>query len=275
MDFLTSTPVRSCPKSLLKSALMEERHAEIVHVKAKGKITHQERSNEGIRIQYSVHVQYLIKQDEFFYIEEEIEHRHALYCNDELLEDEEISYVKETEESIKEFDADTFMRAPFYYDRFKAVQYAERWWNEYNPAYQEFGNNCTNFISQCLHAGGGPMRGAPNRSKGWWYSGKSWSYSWSVAHALYLYLKNSTIGLRAKEVSKPEELMLGDIICYDFEGDGRFNHNTIVTAKDIHGMPLVNANTTDSRLRYWSYEDSTAYTPNIQYRFFHIVDDHS
>ena len=88
-------------------------------------------------------------------------------------------------------------------------------------------------------------------------------------------MKNSTIGLRAKEVSKPEELMLGDIICYDFEGDGRFNHNTIVTAKDIHGMPLVNANTTDSRLRYWSYEDSTAYTPNIQYRFFHIVDDHS
>lgn len=254
---------------------MKKRHAEIVHVKAKGKITHQEHCNDGVRIEYSVHVQYLIKQDDFFYIEEEVEHRHALYDKDEVLEDEEVSYVKEAEEPLKEVDVHTSMRAPFYYDRLKAVQYAERWWNEYNPAYQEFENNCTNYISQCLHAGGGPMRGAPNRSKGWWYSGKSWSYSWSVAHALYLYLKNSTIGLRAKEVSSPEELMLGDIICYDFEGDGRFNHNTIVTAKDIKGMPLVNANTTDSRLRYWSYEDSTAYTSNIQYRFFHIVDDHS
>ncbi|MGE1104293.1 amidase domain-containing protein, partial [Peribacillus simplex] len=29
----------------------------------------------------------------------------------------------------------------------------------------------------------------------------------------------------------------------------------------------------DSRMRYWSYEDSTAYTPSIRYAFFHITDD--
>ena len=71
----------------------------------------------------------------------------------------------------------------------------------------------------------------------------------------------------------PLYLMLGDIICYDFEGDGRFNHNTIVTGKDEYGNPLVNAHTTNSRMRYWNYEDSTAYTPNIQYKFFHIITD--
>lgn len=38
-------------------------------------------------------------------------------------------------------------------------------------------------------------------------------------------------------------------------------------------MPLVNAQTYDSRMRYWSYEDSTAYTPSIRYTFFHILDD--
>ncbi|EPR28081.1 putative cytosolic protein [Geobacillus sp. WSUCF1] len=69
-----------------------------------------------------------------------------------------------------------------------------------------------------------------------------------------------------------EQLMAGDVICYDFQGDGRFDHSTIVVAKDQNGMPLVNAHTTNSRMRYWSYEDSSAYTPNIRYKFFHIID---
>ncbi len=60
------------------------------------------------------------------------------------------------------------------------------------------------------------------------------------------------------------------VICYDFEGDNRWDHNTIVVAKDANGMPLVNAHTNNSRLRYWTYEDSAAWTPNIQYKFFQI-----
>ena len=67
-----------------------------------------------------------------------------------------------------------------------------------------------------------------------------------------------------------EELSAGDVICYDFEGDGRFYHSTFVVAKDAEGMPLVNAHTENSRHRYWSYEDSTALTPNIKYKFFQI-----
>ena len=117
------------------------------------------------------------------------------------------------------------------------------------------------------------MRGYPNRGSGWWMQNNNWSYSWSVAHSLKNYLANSTTGLRAKEVSSARELKLGDVICYDFEGDGRYNHNTIVTAKDANGEPLVNAHTYNSRNRYWAYEDSTAYTPNIRYTFFTIVDD--
>ena len=116
------------------------------------------------------------------------------------------------------------------------------------------------------------MRGYPNRGTGWWLQHNNWSYSWTVAHSLRLYLANSKSGLRAKEVSSPDQLLLGDVICYDFEGDGRYNHNTMVTAKDAYGMPLVNANTYNSRMRYWAYEDSSAYTPNIKYKFFTIVD---
>jgi hypothetical protein len=165
---------------------------------------------------------------------------------------------------------ETQERAPFTYNRREAVRYADRWWDSYNPAYRHFEVDCTNYISQCLRAGGAPTWGIPNRSRGWWYSGKNWSYSWAVANSLRWFLSGSRQGLTAKEVSSPEQLSPGDVICYDFEGDGRFDHNTMVVRKNSEGMPLVNAHTSNSRHRYWAYEDSTAYTPNIKYKFFII-----
>jgi len=115
------------------------------------------------------------------------------------------------------------------------------------------------------------MRGYPNRQTGWWIKGQNYSYSWAVANSLRLFLDNSKSGLGAKLVSRPELLLPGDVICYDFQGDGRFDHNTIVVAKDANGMPLVNAHTYNSRMRYWAYTDSTAYTPNIKYKFYSIL----
>ena len=78
----------------------------------------------------------------------------------------------------------TVTNVRFSYDRLAAVQYAERWWNDYNPQYRKFTVDCTNFISQCLLAGGAPMHGAPVRERGWWYQGDNWSFSWAVAHSL-------------------------------------------------------------------------------------------
>ncbi|UFJ41308.1 amidase domain-containing protein [Brevibacillus humidisoli] len=159
------------------------------------------------------------------------------------------------------------------YNRRKAVSYAETYWNSYNPAYRHFDVDCTNFVSQCLHAGGIPMAFSNSRSKGWWYRGGSranWSYSWAVAHALYSLLRSGKAPFYARQVDHPTQLEIGDVICYDFDGDGRWQHNTIVVAKDANNMPLVNAHTTNSRHRYWEYRDSTAYTPNIRYGFFRI-----
>ncbi|MEJ8548454.1 amidase domain-containing protein [Brevibacillus borstelensis] len=160
------------------------------------------------------------------------------------------------------------------YDTERAIAYAERYWDSANPAYPLFTDNCTNFISQCLHAGGIPMLFSREMGKGWWMRGSgkgaSWSYSWSVAHSLYLLLKSGGPPMRAVAIPSVDQLEPGDIICYDFDGDGRYQHNTIVVAKDANNMPLVNANTTNSRLRYWDYRDSTAYTPQIRYAFFRI-----
>lgn len=159
------------------------------------------------------------------------------------------------------------------YDREKAAAYAEQYWNSYNPAYIHFEVDCTNFVSQCLHAGGIPMISTGNRNSGWWYRGGAkpdWSYSWAVAHSLYLLLKSGKAPFHAEQVEEAYQLDIGDVICYDFDGDGRYQHNTIVVAKDANGMPLVDAHTYDSSMRYWEYTDSSAYTPNIKYAFFHI-----
>jgi Putative amidase domain len=262
------------PKAQIKIDALAKRSAEIVKVKAAGNIVARSSNGDYQTVKYNTHYQYLIKQKGNLYLEEEVETRLAQFYKKDLIMDEEILPAEAFPIGIPlETAGENEDRLSYQYNRLKAVQYAERWWNSYNPAYKKFENDCTNFISQCLQTGGAPMRGYPNRGTGWWYRNSNWSYSWTVAHALRIYLGNSKSGLRTKEVSSPHQLLLGDVICYDFEGDGRFNHNTIVTAKDAYGMPLVNAHTYNSRMRYWAYEDSSAYTPNIKYKFFTIVDD--
>ena len=248
-----------------KKKSLKQRGGHLVKVMGRGNI---EKMTEQEAI-YTIHWSFAIKHGDQFYIEEEVERRRADFSSGELVGDMEL-VVPSDGDLDRNWTVGDFMRSwpAFRYDRLKAVQYAERWWNEFNPSYPEFNDDCTNFISQCLHAGGVPMWGQPERTRGWWINGKSnWSYSWTVAHAFMLMLKGAGWTV---EVESPGELVMGDIICYDFEGDGRFNHNTIVTGMDGYGNPLVNAHTTNSRMRFWNYEDSTAYTPNIQYKFFHI-----
>ncbi|MCT2342505.1 amidase domain-containing protein [Bacillales bacterium AN1005] len=256
-----------------KTRLFERRNSAIVNVKARGNIQVINSQEDTEEVDYQVHLQYFIKQKDHFYVEEEIENRRGIFYKGILIEDKEILISPQDDlmRDLSVVDAQSD-EVRYTYDRRKAVQYAEKWWNSYNPAYHQFEVDCTNYISQCVRAGGAPMRGYPNRGTGWWMQNNSWSYSWAVANAFPRYLEASKQGLRAKVVSDVSQLKLGDVICYDFEGDGKYNHTTIVTAKDGNGEPLVNAHTYNSRMRYWAYEDSTAYTPNIKYRFFSIID---
>jgi hypothetical protein len=164
------------------------------------------------------------------------------------------------------------------YQRDAVKAYADKHWNDPNPQFLHFAVDCTNYVSQCLYAGGAPMDYTEVRDAGWWYRGKQgtqegWSYSWSVANSFCQYLSSPRRnGLRADIVTAPSELTIGDVICYDFNGDGRFQHSTIVTGTDGAGMPLVNAHTTDCKARYWDYRDSYAWTERTVYRFLRIKD---
>jgi len=164
------------------------------------------------------------------------------------------------------------------YRREDAAAYADRWWQEGNPEFETFAVDCTNYVSQCLFAGGAPINYTGKRETGWWYKGYNgsqewWSYSWAVSNSLQRYLSTGrSSGLRTEIVERPEQLMLGDVIQYDWDGNGHYQHSTIVTAFDAGGMPLVNAHTVSSRHRYWDYRDSYAWTDRTAYRFFHIND---
>ncbi|MCL1874503.1 MAG: amidase domain-containing protein [Clostridiales bacterium] len=153
------------------------------------------------------------------------------------------------------------------FNNFAAVEYAMLWWNKRNPDFLSFEDNCTNFISQCLYAGGLPMKFAENPEHGWWMKRDRWSYSWSVAHSLRWYLPGIPF---LHQVATAWELAPGDLISYSWGGNNVWNHFTIVTGIDRNNEPLVNANTMDSRLRHWAYQDSPSFTRQTKYIFWHF-----
>lgn len=255
-----------------KKVLCQKRNTQVVRIQGEGHLYGEVRYGEEQQIHYVLHLRMLMKQAENFYLEEQFIPYQFRLENGAIRNHQEQHIEAEpvTASVTPEVPEQTTDDQRLDYDRLAAVKYAEHWWNSYNPKYRKFDVDCTNYISQCLYAGGAPMRGAPDRGKGWWYDASSWSFSWAVAHSLRWYLSGSTSGLKGKEMESAKDLVPGDVICYDFEGDGRWNHNTIVVAKDASGEPLVNAHTSNSRNRDWSYEDSTAWTPNIAYKFFQI-----
>lgn len=130
------------------------------------------------------------------------------------------------------------IRAPRY-SRVDAVGYATKYALKPNPNYKYFsltntGGDCSNFLSQCLRAGGGIM------SSDWWYRHSShpntnydtWALAWAVAHSLYWCLKvnagTNTSSIKGIEVNNVNLLELGDLIFYEDSG-GKIFHSAIVT----------------------------------------------
>ncbi|MCF8563888.1 amidase domain-containing protein [Alicyclobacillus tolerans] len=161
------------------------------------------------------------------------------------------------------------------YDRVKALRYAELWWNAANPDFVKLEDDCTNFISQCLFAGNLPMTGQGHRGTGWWYQfdaslkSENWSYSWTTSQALYLHLLAKAGAVR---VDSAQDLKIGDVVFYDWDGSGKYHHTTIVTDFDNRGDPLVNAHTDASWHRHYLYLDSRAWTQRTRYAFVHLPD---
>ena len=116
------------------------------------------------------------------------------------------------------------------YERFKAAQYARRWALSANPEYYHFGGivgDCTNFISQCLLAGGAVMN--YDKIKGWYYiNSYNRSPSWTSVLALeHFLLTNKGVGPFG-HIERLDKLEIGDLIQLR-QNPTHFNHTLIIT----------------------------------------------
>ncbi|HHU48988.1 MAG: amidase domain-containing protein [Caldicoprobacterales bacterium] len=139
------------------------------------------------------------------------------------------------------------------YNREKAVEYADTWAMGRNPAYYDYSNlggDCTNFISQCLYAGGGIMN--YTRDLGWYYNNANdKAPAWTGVSYLYSFLTRKTGGPgpigQETDVSDVE---IGDIIQLAFQESGRFSHSLIIVKcshpPDINNI-LINTHSYDRR----------------------------
>ncbi len=124
-----------------------------------------------------------------------------------------------------------------------ASGYAETWWDDYNREYPKYDSDCTNFVSQALEAGG-----LQEDDDWYWWNGlisKKSTAEWCNADELRKYLvrskrgyvknywdNNSNTGFRTPpDVTTGEgELYRANVIFYDFDSDGDYDHAGIITS---------------------------------------------
>lgn len=138
------------------------------------------------------------------------------------------------------------------YDRARAVSYARRWALDRNPLFFNFagrGGDCTNFVSQCVLAGGCVMDFTP--TFGWYYiSPEDRAPSWTGVEFFYDYMTGAgnfppsiTHAGPFGEQIELYEAREGDVIQLSDEA-GDFYHSLLIVGFR-GGMPLVAAHSDD------------------------------
>ena len=129
------------------------------------------------------------------------------------------------------------------YNRTAAKNYAHAYWNSPNTSawcdYTNNGGDCTNFVSQCLYAGGWTKQNGSYCSNSVWYHNgagycwntstvKNYSCSWTQANNMYGYLSNSK---RVYQASYPlSYYQIGDVVQL-LSGSNAF-HTMLITKKE-------------------------------------------
>lgn len=182
---------------------------------------------------------------------------------------------------------------PVPYNRNAAAAYAFNWADNYvekrNPRYVDYENDCTNFVSQALRAGGW----SDDRGNDWWADNAETGYgnlrvdrttltgrAWRLAHGLYEYARN--VSRRAREFEDGRQAALGDIVFADwskpddsFGTDGHMDHAMIVTQAG-HGTNWrevrVSYHTTDRQnIRMGVVADTRAAGQDVNLQRFHFL----
>lgn len=129
------------------------------------------------------------------------------------------------------------------YDRSAATTYVNTWWNSRNPAYTDFGiNDCANFMSQGLYAGGEVL------STTW----TPYTMAWDNADSHHDFF---ALGMRGADNPGANYLTYGDLIYYDwpapYSGQYKWDHVVMVTGFDQFGTPYVSMHSPELGLVNW------------------------
>lgn len=163
----------------------------------------------------------------------------------------------------------------FAYSRTNAVNYANTYALSCNPNHKYFtrGGNCTNFVSQCMYAGGVKTDSTWNFTQGVVSTYNTYTRAWTVADELKNYIKINLGGERLvskwKKYGDSSQGVYGyvnnsnnltntgiEIVFYDWQDDGIIDHSSIVvgTGNSLDGTgygDLVDQNSTDRKQTLW------------------------
>jgi hypothetical protein len=170
------------------------------------------------------------------------------------------------------------------YNPANAAAYADLWWHSRNSAYKNFDpNDCTNFVSQSLHAGGYPFQndgGSNTHYQNWFidslpFGQWNWSHTWSVAPDLlnFLYYDSpggSPIAYKAPLQGGTSGGSTGDVIFYDWSDSQGVSHDAIQVAYGTDPVSgwvgsLVDAHATDHRHAIWHLRPYNGNLASITY----------
>ena len=141
------------------------------------------------------------------------------------------------------------------YIRENAVEYAKKYAFSQNPMFGNFagiGGNCTNFVSQCIYAGGCQMNYKP--TFGWYYiSLDERSPSWTGVEYFYNFItQNADVGPFGRTAAA-DEAEIGDVIQLGRDEEGYY-HTLLIVGFDGED-PLVAAQTDNAYARPLSTYD--------------------
>ncbi|MBU5299509.1 amidase domain-containing protein [Clostridium sporogenes] len=117
-----------------------------------------------------------------------------------------------------------------------AVEYAKKWAKGRNPNYKDWGDNdCNNFVSQAVYAGGIPISST-------WYDG---SYAWIRVINFYNYMRSTGYTVGGDDSANST---LGDVIQFYDKSKDNWSHSVIITGSTDDGW-LYSGHSND-RLNY-------------------------
>ncbi|MBL0386014.1 amidase domain-containing protein [Tumebacillus sp. ITR2] len=123
------------------------------------------------------------------------------------------------------------------YNHQAAANYADTYWSSYNSGYKNFnsvGGDCANFVSQSLRAGGQPDDGSwYYRNNGGSTADDAWTYAWVNNQGLRDWARNTSRGIAYTDYS---QLMVGDIVNYDWDWNGTYDHVTIIVQAGANAL---------------------------------------